>query len=237
MTMDRYASQNELSTRHAGLSTSRLAHHFDNLEQQREAGTLGMWVFLMTEVMFFGGIFTAYVVYRTFHAQGFAAASSQLDVNLGAINTAVLICSSLTMALAVYAAQTGKRRGQIVFLLLTIALGLAFLVIKFFEYKSKFDHHLVPGYSFIHDGPDGPEWQMFFSIYFALTGMHALHMVIGIGVLAVLSWQAWKARFSPEYYTPVELTGLYWHFVDIVWIFLFPLLYLIGAHTGGGGHG
>jgi cytochrome c oxidase subunit 3 len=212
---------------------SALAHHFDNLEQQREAGTLGMWVFLMTEVMFFGGIFTAYVVYRAFRAPAFAAASANLDITLGGINTVVLICSSLSMALAVYAAQTGKRTGQIWFLLLTLALGFAFLVIKFFEYKSKFDHHLVPGPSFAH--PE--DWQMFFSIYFALTGLHAVHMIVGMGVLAVLVWQAWKGRFSPEYYTPVELTGLYWHFVDIVWIFLFPLLYLIGAHNGGGGHG
>ena len=215
-----------------------LQHHFDNLEQQREAGTLGMWVFLMTEVMFFGGIFTAYVVYRTLHAAGFAAASHELDVTLGAINTAVLICSSLTMALAVYAAQTGKRSGQIGFLLLTISLGLVFLVIKFFEYKAKFDHGLVPGLPFHHVGADASDWKMFFSIYFGMTGMHALHMIVGIGVLAVLVKQAWRGRFSPEYYTPVELTGLYWHFVDIVWIFLFPLLYLIGAHIGkGGGHG
>jgi cytochrome c oxidase subunit 3 len=214
-----------------------LAHHFDNLEQQREAGTLGMWIFLMTEVMFFGGLFTAYVIYRTRHGGGFAAASSQLDVTLGAINTAVLIGSSLTMALAVHAAQTGKRKAQVGFLLLTIALGLTFLVIKFFEYKAKFDHHLVPGLPFEDAGPQTYEWQMFFSIYFGMTGMHALHMVIGIAILGVLVRQAWRGRFSPEYYTPVELTGLYWHFVDIVWIFLFPLLYLIGAHMGGGGHG
>ena len=218
----------------AAATETVLAHHFDTLEQQREAGTLGMWVFLMTEVMFFGGIFTAYVVYRTYHAAGFAAASHELDVTLGGINTVVLICSSLTMALAVYAAQTGKRTGQVGFLLLTIALGLVFLVIKFFEYKAKFDHHLVPGASFGYHGPDADKWQMFFSIYFGMTGMHALHMVVGIGVLAVLVKQAWRGRFSPEYYTPVELTGLYWHFVDIVWIFLFPLLYLIGAHAGGG---
>jgi cytochrome c oxidase subunit 3 len=215
-----------------------LRHHFDNLEQQREAGTLGMWIFLMTEVMFFGGLFTAYVIYRSRHAEGFASASAQLDVTLGAINTAVLIGSSLTMALAVHAAQTGKRPAQVRFLLLTIALGLTFLVIKFFEYKAKFDHGLVPGLPFEDAGPQTYEWQMFFSIYFGMTGMHALHMIIGIGILAVLVRQAWRGRFSPEYYTPVELTGLYWHFVDIVWIFLFPLLYLIGAHVGKGGvHG
>ena len=214
-----------------------LAHHFDNLEQQREAGTLGMWIFLMTEVMFFGGLFTAYVIYRTRHAEGFASASAELDVTLGAINTAVLIGSSLTMALAVHAAQTGKRLSQAAFLLLTIALGLTFLLIKFFECKAKFDHELVPGLPFKDAGPQTYEWQTFFSIYFAMTGMHALHMIIGIGILAVLVRHAWRGRFSPEYYTPVELTGLYWHFVDIVWIFLFPLLYLIGAHVGGGGHG
>ena len=214
-----------------------LAHHFDNLEQQREAGTLGMWIFLMTEVMFFGGLFTAYVIYRSLHSEGFAAASAQLDVTLGAINTAVLIASSLTMALAVHAAQTGKRSGQVGFLLLTIVLGLTFLVIKFFEYKAKFDHSLVPGLPFEDAGPRTYEWQMFFSIYFGMTGMHALHMIIGIVILGVLVRQAWRDRFSPNYYTPVELTGLYWHFVDIVWIFLFPLLYLIGAHVGGGGHG
>ena len=214
-----------------------LQHHFDNLEQQRDAGTLGMWIFLMTEVMFFGGLFTAYLIYRTRHAEGFASASAELDVTLGAINTAVLIGSSLTMALAVHAAQTGKRSAQVLFLLLTITLGLTFLIIKFFEYKAKFDHELVPGLPFKDAGPQTYEWQMFFSIYFGMTGMHALHMIIGIVILGVLVRQAWKGRFSPEYYTPVELTGLYWHFVDIVWIFLFPLLYLIGAHVGGGGHG
>jgi cytochrome c oxidase subunit 3 len=213
-----------------------LQHHFDNLEQQREAGTLGMWVFLITEVMFFGGLFTAYTLYRTFHAGAFAAASHELDITLGAVNTAVLIASSFTMALAVYGAQVGKRSQQILFLSLTIALGVTFLVIKFFEYKAKFDHHLVPGASFGYKGPDAGEWQMFFSIYFAMTGMHALHMVIGVGVLLVLFVMAWRGRFSPEYHAPVELTGLYWHFVDIIWIFLFPLLYLIGAHFEGGSH-
>ena len=214
-----------------------LQHHFDNLEQQRDAGTLGMWVFLMTEVMFFGGLFTAYLIYRHLYPDAFAAASHQLNVNLGAINTVVLIGSSLTMALAVHAAQTGKHRAQVSFLLLTIALGVTFLVIKAFEYKAKFDHGLVPGLPFEDQGSETYKWQMFFSIYFGMTGMHALHMVIGIVILVVLVRQAWRGRFSPEYYTPVELTGLYWHFVDIVWIFLFPLLYLIGAHVGGGGHG
>ncbi|HEX2445332.1 MAG TPA: cytochrome c oxidase subunit 3 family protein [Vicinamibacterales bacterium] len=208
-----------------------LAHHFDDLEQQQEASTLGMWVFLVTEVMFFGGLFMAYIVYRTWHSDAFAAGSSHLDVFLGGVNTVVLICSSLTMALAVHAAQTSWRRGQIVFLLLTMALGATFLVIKAFEYADKFEHHLVPGPHF--EWPDETlraPVQMFYSLYFAMTGLHALHMVIGLGIMLWLLWHAYRGRFDAEYFSPVEVSGLYWHFVDIVWIFLFPLLYLIGAH-------
>jgi cytochrome c oxidase subunit III len=209
-----------------------LAHHFDSLEQQQEASTLGMWVFLVTEIMFFGGLFMAYIVYRTWHPEAFAAGSGHLDIILGGVNTVVLICSSLTMALAVHAAQTSWRRGQIIFLLLTIALGATFLVIKAFEYADKFEHHLVPGAHF--QWPDEKlkaPVEMFYSLYFAMTGLHALHMVIGIGIMLWLLWMARRGRFSAEYFSPVEVSGLYWHFVDIVWIFLFPLLYLIGAHV------
>lgn len=215
---------------------SVLAHHFQNMEQQREAGSLGMWVFLVTEVMFFGGMFTAYVVYRAFHPYTFAQASSELDITLGGINTGVLICSSLTMALAVYGTQVGKKMMSIGFLCLTIFLGLAFLGIKAVEYAHKFEHHLVPGVNFTYPYPDPKHAQMFFSIYFAMTGLHALHMIIGIGILTVLVVMAARNRFSPEYHAPIELTGLYWHFVDIVWIFLFPLLYLLGRHLEGGVH-
>lgn len=207
-----------------------LAHHFENLEQQREAGTLGMWVFLVTEVMFFGGIFLAYILYRTLYPAGFAEASRELDVTLGAINTAILLASSLTMALAVFQAQVGNRRLLVLFLALTMMLGLAFLGIKAVEYQHKFEHHLFPGSGFQYSGADPAQARMFFWIYFAMTGMHALHMVIGIGVMAVLIVQSARGRYSPEYHAPVELSGLYWHFVDIVWIFLFPLLYLIGRH-------
>jgi cytochrome c oxidase subunit 3 len=211
---------------------SALAHHFDNLEQQREAGSLGMWVFLITEVMFFGGMFTAYIIYRIFYPGAFAGASRHLDVTLGGINTAVLICSSLTMALAVYGSQVGSRKMLVGFLILTLLLGTAFLGIKFTEYYHKFEEHLVPGSSFAYPDPDARrQVELFFSLYFAMTGLHALHMVIGVGVLAVLIFQAWRGRFSPAYHTPVELSGLYWHFVDIVWIFLFPLLYLVGLHS------
>jgi len=206
---------------------SALAHQFDDLDQQFEASTLGMWTFLITEIMFFGGLFLGYAVYRSLYPHAFAEASRLLNYKLGAINTAVLICSSLTMVLAVRAAQLGQRRSLIVFLLLTMLLGSAFLGIKVVEYSHKFHEHLVPGPTFMFEGRDPQHAQLFFSFYFAMTGMHALHMIIGIGILAVLVFLSWRGRFSSEYFSPVDISGLYWHFVDIVWIFLFPLLYLI----------
>lgn len=205
-----------------------LAAQFDDREQQREASSLGMWIFLVTEIMFFGGLFTGYTLYRTAYPQAFADASRHLGVVLGALNTAVLICSGLTMALAVHAGQSGRRQALVAFLAATMALGSVFLGIKGIEYAHKFEHHLVPGSAFVYEGPYAREAQIFFSFYFGMTGVHALHMVFGIGVLAVLLFQGWRGRFSAEYHSPVELTGLYWHSVDIVWIYLFPLLYLIG---------
>ena len=205
-----------------------LQHHFDDMEQQAEASTLGMWVFLVTEIMFFGGLFMAYLVYRAASPEAFQEASHHLDIRWGALNTAVLIFSSLTMALAVRAAQVGSRKGQIVNLILTIMFGATFLVVKYFEYSKKFEHHLVPGIHF--DPARDPAQQLYFSLYFMLTGVHALHMVVGIVLMLVILRMAWKGKFGPEYFAPVEISGLYWHFVDIVWIFLFPLLYLIGKH-------
>jgi cytochrome c oxidase subunit 3 len=207
------------------------AHHFDDAGQQHEASTLGMWVFLTTEVMFFGGVFTAYVAYRSLYAQAFAHASRLLDVRLGTTNTAVLITSSLTMALAVRAAQLGRRGSVVVgWLAATMLLGTTFLGIKFYEYAEKFREGLVPGSAFTYAGTDPPRAQLFFSLYFAGTGLHALHMIIGLGLLSWLVREAARGRFGRAYATPVEVVGLYWHFVDIVWIFLFPLLYLIGRH-------
>ena len=202
-------------------------HHFETMEQQAEAATLGMWLFLATEVMFFGGLLMAYLLYRVWYPQAWSEGSLELDIVLGGINTVVLIGSSLTMALAVRAAQTGQQRATVVFLLLTMALGLTFLVIKFFEYKHKFELGHVPGPNFHFEGANAPQVEIFLSLYFALTGLHALHMVIGFGIMTVILVMALRRRFSPEWYTPVELAGLYWHFVDIVWIFLFPLLYLV----------
>jgi len=208
-----------------------LAHHFEDMDQQRESATLGMWAFLVTEVLFFGGLFAAYTVYRTLYPAGFAEASHHLDVTLGAINTAVLIGSSLTMALAVREGQLGRKKGIILFLVLTILLGVAFLGIKGIEYSHKFHEHLFPGLGMFQvDSPVASEMQLFFGLYFAMTGMHAFHMIIGVGLMVWLIVKASRGRFTAEYYGPVEIVGLYWHFVDIVWIFLFPLLYLIGRH-------
>jgi cytochrome c oxidase subunit 3 len=210
--------------------SSAAAHQFDDLEQQKDASIFGMWIFLVTEVMFFGGMFLGYTVYRFRYPEAFMSASNRLDLMMGGVNTAVLILSSLTMALAVHAAQLNKRRLLIGFLLATIALGGVFLGIKAVEYNHKFHEHLVPGSSFQFEGPHSQNAQLFFSFYFAMTGFHALHMVVGIGLLGVIVWMAYKNRFSSGYYNPVEVSGLYWHFVDIVWIFLFPLLYLVGHH-------
>ena len=207
-----------------------LQHHFYSMEQQLEASTLGMWLFLVTEVMFFGGMFLAYIVYRILYPEAWVLGSNHLNVVMGALNTAVLICSSLTMALAVRAAQTSNRGAQIVNLILTIFFGSIFLVVKYFEYAEKFEHDLVPGRHFDMTLPQAAQQQLFFSIYFMMTGIHAIHMVVGIGLMLVILAMAWRGRFSASYYTPVEMSGLYWHFVDIVWIFLFPLLYLLGAH-------
>ena len=208
-----------------------LAHHFDNLAQQTEASTLGMWVFLVTEVLFFGGLFAAYSVYRSWYPSAFAAASHTLDIMLGTVNTAALITSSLTMALAVHAAQTGARKLLMLFLVATMVLGGVFLGIKAVEYAHKFAEHHVPGASFQFEEPEFSQHaQVFFSLYFVMTGLHALHMIIGLGVMMWMLWWAWNETITQEYYSPIEISGLYWHFVDIVWIFLFPLLYLIGRH-------
>jgi len=204
-----------------------LQHHFQTMQQQQEAATLGMWIFLVTEVMFFGGLLMAYLLYRVWYPLAWAEGSLELDIRLGAFNTVVLIGSSLTMAFGVRSAQTGAQKATVRWLLITMALGLTFLVVKFFEYREKWHLNHIPGPNFHFEGPHAAQVEIFLSLYFGLTGLHALHMVIGASLLAVITWMAHRGRFSPEWYTPVELSGLYWHFVDIVWIFLFPLLYLV----------
>jgi cytochrome c oxidase subunit III len=214
-----------------------MAHQFENLDQQQDADMLGIWLFLVTEIMFFGGVFAAYAIYRWLYLPAFEGGSHILDIRLGATNTIVLLGSSLTMALSVRSAQTGSRRATVMFLILTMILGTAFLGIKGVEYHQKFVEHIVPSLDWAPEGkvlaelaPGGLEHgQLFFFFYFAMTGLHAIHMIIGMGLLLWLVLRARKGEFTPHYFAPVEVVGLYWHFVDIVWIFLFPLLYLIGG--------
>jgi cytochrome c oxidase subunit 3 len=244
-----------------------LVHQFDSMEQQKEASTFGMWVFLLTEIMMFGGLFASYLIYRLKFYAAWEAGSSSINVTWGFANTLVLIASSFTMAMAVWAAQKGDRKKQVAFLIFTMILGAAFLGVKAVEYTDKYKECHIPG-SFIgkpFNATGGPgcttgniakefmehqermgkpvtevfaeqtakQTQIFFSFYFAMTGLHAFHMVIGLGLLTWLTLRANSGEFGPDYFTPVELGGLYWHFVDIVWIFLFPLLYLINrTHNG-----
>lgn len=305
-----------------------LQHQFDDMDQQMDSVTIGMWIFLAQEIMFFGGLFTAYLVFRSKYPMAFAAGSNHLDPFWGGLNTLVLIVSSLTMALTVYYAQKGNRNMQVLLIILTMLFGTVFLGVKAVEYTGKYEHgqipvngwnkvieegehkkeaslrlpfevraeaagegaevhpnplgdfHLDPGetdpiveiitdqaklenggfltesekvgyFSDVRLGPDGTvttfggfdltkftqKTQIFFWIYFVMTGLHALHMIVGLGIMLWLLYKAWKSTYSAEYYSPVEIAGLYWHFVDIVWIFLFPLLYLLGRHfLAGGGH-
>lgn len=213
-----------------------LAHHFDDLDQQRDSAELGMWLFLATEVLFFGGLFLAYTLYRTANEKAFADASASLNLWLGTINTVVLLTSSLTMALAVHAAQMSQRKNLVRLLDLTILLGTAFLVIKGVEWHEDYVENLIPfltNHFELKNGTSPPAGKMFFNLYFLMTGLHGLHMIIG---LAILSWYSLKARrglLEGVRSTPVHLLGLYWHFVDIVWVFLYPFLYLIGASEHG----
>lgn len=264
-----------------------LVHHFDSMPQQIEAGTLGMWWFLLTEIMFFGGMILAYTVYRHMYFEAFAAGSNVLSLWWGGFNTVVLIGSSLTMALAVWHAQHGNTKKIVFFLCFTIVLGSIFLRVKYIEYHDKFTEHVFPAGDFrwpiaeeshrpnnlgdllgmlvgvehlngegdakeasapkgeaantavavnpramqnMQDQAASGHVRMYFWLYFAMTGFHALHMIIGIGLLLTLAVQANRGKFSKEYHSYIELTGLYWHFVDIVWIFLFPLLYLVDRH-------
>jgi cytochrome c oxidase subunit 3 len=243
--------------------TGELYGQFQTLDQQKETAALGMWIFLVTEVLFFGGMFLTYTINRHAYSAAFGMGSNTLDIYLGGFNTVVLILSSLTMAMAVWSAQVGKKTWVTIFLILTLILGGTFLGVKVVEYKQKFDHHLIPGQNFdifycsknpnacsdlttkARETEDGQleeaakldprlnsHAQLYFSLYFGMTGLHALHMIVGAGLLLWLLKESVAGRFGPAYNTPVEIIGLYWHFVDIVWIYLFPLLYLIDRKAG-----
>ncbi len=244
-----------------------LSHHFDDLGQQKDSSTLGMWAFLATEVMLFGGLFAAYAIFRTLYASDFAMASRMLNVPLGAINTGILLCSSLTMALAVHAAQTRQRTHVLRYLIATMVLGAAFLGVKFTEWHADYRDGLVPGVNFdwnranaahgiliendsyddmrksnsaseigVTPGREAPSSvpagraQLFFVLYFLMTGLHAFHMLIGLSLVGVIAWLSHRRWFSGGGETQIEVTGLYWHFIDVVWVFLYPLLYLIDVH-------
>jgi len=223
-----------------------LRHHFATVAQQREAASFGMWLFLLTEIMFFGGMFTAYLIYRNWYYPAFVAGSHWMVMWAGTLNTTVLICSSFTMAMGVYSAETRNRKALLRYLTITLLFGLVFLLIKAYEWHDEWEHHHVPGINFsisdfTHPDPRYPldkplpvdmaeKTQTYFSLYFMLTGVHALHMLVGVSILVVLLFQAWRGAYTTGHMTTIENFGLYWHFVDIVWIFLFPLLYLISRH-------
>jgi cytochrome c oxidase subunit III len=210
-----------------------VAHHFDDAAQQKESAMLGMWAFLGTEVLFFGPLFAAYALYRNMDpkfTEAFLMGSQHLSFWSGTINTGVLLCSSFAMAMAVHSAATGNQKKLATFLVLTIILGTAFLVFKAFEYHAEWQEKLVPAlnWSSNFEGETRPpQLQLFFLFYFTMTAIHALHMIIGISIMLVLLRNTLKGRYSAEYHNPIEITGLYWHFVDIVWVFLFPMLYLL----------
>jgi cytochrome c oxidase subunit III len=205
-----------------------LAEQFDDMPQQLEASTLGMWTFLATEILFFGALFLSYVVYRHSYFEAFAEAGRHVKILHGSINTALLMTSSFTMSLAIHAAQTGRNRPLFRFLSLTILLGCAFLAVKGLEYASDIHEHLVPGTHFTRELP--VQGQIFWFLYWIMTGVHSVHLMAGIGVLGIIAWMAWRKRFSERYHNPVLISGLYWHFVDVIWVWLYALLYLVGRH-------
>jgi len=204
-----------------------LAHHFDTIEKQDHAVRLGMWLFLGTEVLLFAGLFLGYTVYRHFYHHTFHEASRTLDLPLGALNTVVLITSSFTVAMAFYAVKNGKNRLCAGMLMTTIAFALMFLVIKSIEYRHKFIEGALPGKFYHFEEVKGQGANLFYTVYFLATGLHAFHVIVGMSILIWVLVRVLKGHFSRTYYVPVELGGLYWHLVDLVWIFLFPLLYLI----------
>ncbi len=216
-----------MSNNHSATHPAHLHHHFADSEQQRESAKLGMWFFLLTEVLTFGGLFCAYAIYRSWYPEMFSIAHRELNVTLGTINTVVLITSSLTMALAIRSMQLNNKSMTITMLLCTFLLAGTFMVIKYFEYTHKIHVGQLPGKYYFFQGIDANNPHIFFSIYFAMTGLHGLHVMIGMGVIAWLMYRTSKNEFSSEYYTPIDMTVLFWHLVDLIWIFLFPLFYLI----------
>jgi len=214
-----------------GLSPPHVAlqEQFDELPQQKEAATLGMWAFLATEVLFFGAMFMSYIAYRHAYPHAFAEASHHTIVLFGTINTAILLTSSLTVVFALHAVRENDIKWLFRFLVVTVLFGLAFLAVKGLEYHADLEEHLWPGPHFKPELP--PQAQIFWFLYWVMTGVHALHVTVGIVLLSIMAWMTSRGKFSSLYHNPVEMTALYWHFVDIIWIFLYPLLYLIQRYS------
>jgi cytochrome c oxidase subunit III len=205
-----------------------LAEQFDDLVQQREAATLGMWIFLATEILFFGVLFASYTVCRVLYAEGFAVASRRTDMLLGTLETAVLLTSSCLIALGVRSIKLNQRATATTLLLATAALGVTFLVMHGFEYRREYLEHLVPGIDFLQLGPNAHAVELFFCLYYFITGFHSLHVLIGVCVITVVAVRTLRCDYGADRYTPPELTALYWHLVDIIWIFVYPVIYLVG---------
>jgi cytochrome c oxidase subunit 3 len=251
MASDAAIEKQEGEQGHGHAHPSFLHHHFDTPAQQYETAKLGMWAFLAQELLFFAGLFVAYGIFRNWYPDAFGAGSHELNRTMGAINTCVLLFSSLTAALAVRSAQTEKKDQTSLLIAITIACAVAFLVVKYFEYQAKFHHGLLPGSYFgtprdmltfqpLAEGhtPDlPPHTHTFFSLYFIMTGIHGIHVLVGIGVWIWILRRNMKGEFSKNYFGPVDNSALYWHLVDLVWIYLFPLMYLIDYVPPGGGHG
>jgi cytochrome c oxidase subunit 3 len=209
-------------------ATVHPAEQFDDADQRHHAATLGMWAFLATEVLFFGVLFMGYTITRMRFPEGFAIASRHTDMLMGSIETAVLLVSSCAVALAFRDVQLGGRRVAVALLAVTAALGVTFLVMHGFEYYAEYQEGLIPAIRFTQHGPHAAQVELFFCLYYLITGFHSLHVIIGVVVLTVMGVRTWRGDFTPAYQTPLELTALYWHLVDIVWIFVFPVIYLVG---------
>lgn len=209
-------------------SHSSLAHHFKDLAQQFDAAKLGVWLFLCTEILMFGGLFVGYIIFHEIYPEVFAEGARHLDWRLGAVNTIVLLASSFTMAIGIHYAQTNQRSKSMMALGLTVLCGLIFMVIKYFEYTHKFDLGLKPGDLFHFQGAEHSNLALYFSFYFLMTGLHGSHVLVGMGLIIWVMMRTRRGEFSSEFYTPVEGVGLFWHLVDLIWIYLFPLLYLVG---------
>ncbi|PAU93465.1 cytochrome C oxidase subunit III [Aliifodinibius salipaludis] len=202
-------------------------HHFVDADQQFATAKLGMWIFLVTEILMFGGLFAAYIVFRLWYPDLFTQASTELNTFWGGVNTVVLIGSSLTVAMAIKSAQLNQKKNIAINLGITLALAAVFMVIKYFEWTHKFELGIFPGQFYDFGGIEHEKANVFFSLYYLMTGLHGIHVLVGMGLMGWLLWRSLNNHFNSEYYTPIEITGLYWHLVDIIWIFLFPLFYLI----------